>query len=125
MPMLFVLLVALLGYSLTTGHFIEGVRFLFEFDLAKVPDGILAAMGHAFFTLSVGVGSIMVFGAYMPRKASIGSTVLTVGLLDTVVALTAGMALFPVVFAAGLQPNEGPGLMFVHAANRLWQYCRR
>jgi NSS family neurotransmitter:Na+ symporter len=113
MPLLFVLLLALLAYSMTTGHFMEGVRFLFDFDLAKVPDGILAAMGHAFFTLSVGVGSIMVFGAYMPRKASIGSTVLTVGLLDTVVALTAGMALFPVVFAAGLQPNEGPGLMFV------------
>ena len=64
------LLLALLGYSMTTGHFMEGVRFLFDFDLAKVPDGILAAMGHAFFTLSVGVGSIMVFGAYMPRGVS-------------------------------------------------------
>ena len=113
MPLLFVLLVVLLGYSMTTGHFMEGVRFLFNFDLAKVPEGILAAMGHAFFTLSVGVGSIMVFGAYMPRKASLGSTIITVGLLDTVVALTAGMALFPVVFAAGLEPSAGPGLMFV------------
>lgn len=113
MPMLFVLLVILLGYALTTGHFMEGVEFLFHFNLREVPDGILAAMGHAFFTLSVGVGSIMVFGAYMPKKSSIGSTVITVALLDTVVALTAGLALFPIVFAAGLEPGGGPGLMFV------------
>ncbi|CAE6898508.1 Transporter [Pseudomonas marincola] len=113
MPMLFVLLLMLLGYSLTTGHFMDGVRFLFHFDSSKVQEGILAAMGHAFFTLSVGVGSIMVYGSYMPKKSSIGATVLTVGLLDTVVALTAGLALFPIVFAAGLEPSGGPGLMFV------------
>ncbi|PCD01072.1 sodium-dependent transporter [Halopseudomonas pelagia] len=113
MPMLFVLLIILLGYSMTTGHFMQGLTFLFHFDLAEVPDGILAAMGHAFFTLSVGVGSIMVFGSYMPKNSSIGGTVMTVALLDTVVALTAGMALFPIVFAAGLEPSAGPGLMFV------------
>ena len=113
MPLLFVLLLVLLGYSFTTGHFWQGFDFLFHFDPSKVQDGILAAMGHAFFTLSVGVGSIMVYGAYMPKKASIGATVLTVGLLDTLVALTAGLALFPIVFAAGLEPGGGPGLMFV------------
>lgn len=113
MPMLFVLLVVLFGYSLSTGHFMEGIRFLFHFDIAEVPAGILAAMGHAFFTLSVGVGSIMVFGSYMPSNSSIAGTVMTVALLDTLVALTAGMALFPVVFAAGLEPGAGPGLMFV------------
>ncbi len=113
MPLLFVLLLVLLGYSLTTGHFMQGFDFLFHFDPSKVQDGILAAMGHAFFTLSVGVGSIMVYGAYMPKKASIGSTVIAVGLLDTLVALTAGLALFPIVFAAGLEPGGGPGLMFV------------
>ncbi|MFN3579791.1 MAG: sodium-dependent transporter [Pseudomonas sp.] len=113
MPMLFVLLVILLGYSMTTGYFLQGLEFLFHFDLSEVPKGILAALGHAFFTLSVGVGSIMVFGSYMPKKSSIGSTVITVALLDTLVALTAGMALFPIVFAAGLEPSGGPGLMFV------------
>ncbi len=113
MPLLFVLLVVLLGFSMTSGHFQEGLDFLFRFDLAKVPEGILAAMGHAFFTLSVGVGSIMAFGAYMPKKTSIGRAVITVGIIDTVVALTAGMALFPIVFAAGLEPSAGPGLMFV------------
>lgn len=113
MPLLFILLILLLLYSFTTGHFMEGFRFLFHFDPSEVKNGILAAMGHAFFTLSVGVGSIMVYGAYMPKKASIASTILTVGLTDTAVALMAGMALFPIVFAAGLNPGEGPGLMFV------------
>lgn len=113
MPVLFLLLLILLGYSLTTGHFMQGVEFLFHFDPAKVSEGLLPALGHAFFTLSVGVGSIMAFGAYMPRRAPVGATILTVGLLDTVVALGAGLALFPIVFAAGLEPGAGPGLMFV------------
>ncbi|HEX5842783.1 MAG TPA: sodium-dependent transporter [Pseudomonas sp.] len=113
MPLLFILLLVLLGYSLTTGHFMQGFDFLFHFDPSKVQDGILAAMGHAFFTLSVGVGSIMIYGAYMPKQTSIGAAVITVGLLDTLVALTAGLALFPIVFAAGLEPGGGPGLMFV------------
>ncbi|WP_090271477.1 sodium-dependent transporter [Halopseudomonas litoralis] len=113
MPLLFLLLLVLLGFSMTSGHFKEGLVFLFHFDLSKVPDGILAAMGHAFFTLSVGVGSIMAFGSYMPKKTSIGKAVLTVGLIDALVALTAGMALFPIVFAAGLEPSAGPGLMFI------------
>jgi SNF family Na+-dependent transporter len=113
MPLLFLLLLILLGYSLTTGHFMSGVKFLFHFDLQSVPEGILATMGHAFFTLSVGVGSIMVFGAYMPKKSSIGGTIITVALLDTAVALIAGLALFPIVFTAGLESSAGPGLMFV------------
>ena len=113
MPMLFVLLLVLLGYSMTTGHFMQGFHFLFNFQPDRLLHGLLAAMGHAFFTLSVGVGSIMVYGAYMPKHASIGSTVLAVGILDTLVALVAGLALFPIVFAGGMEPGAGPGLMFV------------
>jgi len=113
MPLLFVLLLVLLAYSMTSGHFMQGFHFLFDFQPERLLDGVLAAMGHAFFTLSVGVGSIMVYGAYMPKNASIGGTILTVGILDTLVALTAGLALFPIVFAAGLEPGAGPGLMFV------------
>ena len=113
MPLLFILLLVLLGYSMTTGHFMQGFRFLFDFQPDRLLDGVLAALGHAFFTLSVGVGSIMVYGAYMPKRASIGTTVLAVGILDTLVALTAGLALFPIVFAAGMAPGAGPGLMFV------------
>jgi NSS family neurotransmitter:Na+ symporter len=113
MPLLFVLMVILLGYSLTTGHFMEGLHFMFDFTPEKILDGLLPAMGHAFFSLSVGVGSIMIYGAYMTKEASISATVVGVALLDTFVSLLAGMALFPIVFAAGLNPSEGPGLMFV------------
>jgi NSS family neurotransmitter:Na+ symporter len=113
MPLLFLLILILLGYSLTTGHFMEGVHFMFDFNPDKVLDGLLPAMGHAFFSLSVGVGSIMIYGAYMTKEASISATVVGVALLDTFVSLLAGLALFPIVFQAGLNPGEGPGLMFV------------
>jgi len=113
MPLLFVLMVILLGYSLTTGHFMEGVHFMFDFKPEQIMEGLLPAMGHAFFSLSVGVGSIMIYGAYMTKEASISATVVGVALLDTFVSLLAGLALFPIVFAAGLNPSEGPGLMFV------------
>lgn len=114
MPSLFVLLGILFVYSLNSGNFMDGFNFLFAFDASKLSaDGILIAMGHAFFTLSLGMGAIMVYGSYMPPKISIGSTVLTVGLLDTLVALVAGMAIFPIVFANGLEPGAGPGLLFV------------
>lgn len=113
MPLLFVLLLMLLGYSLTTGHFMDGVHFMFDFDASRVREGLLPAMGHAFFSLSVGVGSVLIYGAYMPKGASMGGTVVTVAMLDTIVSLLAGLALFPIVFAAGLDPAEGPGLMFV------------
>jgi neurotransmitter:Na+ symporter, NSS family len=113
MPLLFVLLLVLLGYALNSGHFMEAVRFMFSFEPERLADGLLPAMGHAFFSLSVGVGSIMVYGAYMPKQVSIGGTVMIVALMDTLVSLLAGLALFPIVFSAGLDPGEGPGLMFV------------
>lgn len=113
MPLLFVLLLVLLGYALSSGYFMDGLRFMFSFEPEQLLDGLLPAMGHAFFSLSVGVGSIMVYGAYMPKQASIGGTVMIVALMDTLVSLLAGLALFPIVFSAGLDPGEGPGLMFV------------
>ena len=71
-------------------------------------------MGHAFFTLSLGMGAIMAYGAYVPSDTSIGTTAVTIALLDTVVALAAGLAIFPIVFATpGLEPGTGPGLLFV------------
>lgn len=114
MPSLFILLVILFAYALTSGSFQEGFDFLFTFDPSKLgADSVLTAMGHAFFTLSLGMGAIMVYGAYMPQNVSIGATVLTVGFLDTLVALVAGMAIFPIVFANHLEPAAGPGLLFV------------
>ena len=114
MPLLFVLLVVLLGYGAVSGGFAEGFAFMFRMDWdALSVDGVLEALGHAFFTLSVGMGAIMAYGAYVPRDASIAGTVVTIAALDTVVALTAGLAIFPIVFANGLEPGQGPGLLFV------------
>lgn len=124
MPSLFVLLLVLLGYAIQSGGFREGAAFLFTFDFSSLgAEGLLAAMGQAFFTLSLGLGAIMAYGAYMPHEittpsgerkhVSIGSTVLIIAGLDTLVALVAGLAIFPVVFANGLEPSQGPGLIFV------------
>ena len=114
MPALFVLLAILLGYSVTSGAFEQGAKFLFDFDFSKLSsESILIALGHAFFTLSLGMGAIMVYGAYMPKQASIGSTVLIVAGMDTLVALAAGLAIFPIVFANNMEPGAGPGLLFV------------
>ena len=113
MPMLFVLLFLLLGYALTSSGFAEGFSFLFSFDFSKLTaNSVVVAMGHAFFTLSLGLGAIMAYGAYMPSDVSIGKTIVLVGVLDTLVALAAGLAIFPIVFANGLTPGEGPGLLF-------------
>ncbi|WP_432471808.1 sodium-dependent transporter [Amphritea sp. HPY] len=114
MPALFVLLTVLLGYSMTTGSFGAGVDFLFHFDPSELSwDAVLVALGHSFFTLSLGMGAIMAYGSYMPKDASIGGTVLTIAALDTLVALIAGLAIFPIVFANSLDPGAGPGLMFI------------
>lgn len=114
MPALFVLLIILLGYSATTDGFAEGFDFMFHFDASELSwDAVLIALGHSFFTLSLGMGTIMAYGAYMPKKASIGSTVITIAVLDTVVALIAGLAIFPIIFANNMDPGAGPGLMFV------------
>ncbi|HFD92166.1 MAG TPA: sodium-dependent transporter [Gammaproteobacteria bacterium] len=113
MPLLFVLLIILVGYSMNTGAFLDGVEFLFAPDFSKITGaGILIAMGHAFFTLSLGMGAIMVYGSYIPDNVSIAQTSVIIAMADTVVALLAGLAIFPIVFANGLQPGSGPGLIF-------------
>ena len=115
MPLLFILLVILLGYSLNSGGFEQAFNFLFEIDASAFtdPEIWLLAMGQSFFTLSLGMGAMMAYGAYVPQDAGIGSTVLTIAVLDTSVAVAAGLAIFPIVFANGLDAAQGPGLMFV------------
>lgn len=114
MPALFILLLLLVGYAMSSGHFAAGLEFLFSFHFEKLTwDGVLAAMGQAFFTLSLGMAAIMTYGAYMPKDASILGTATTIALLDTAVALLAGMVIFPLVFANGLESSAGPGLMFI------------
>lgn len=114
MPALFILLLLLVGYAMTSGHFVEGLTFLFSFDIEDLGwDGVLMAMGQAFFTLSLGMAAIMTYGAYMPKDASILGTATTIAALDTLVAILAGMVIFPLVFANGLESSAGPGLMFI------------
>ena len=114
MPGLFVLLLVLVGYAATTGHFGEAVHFLFDADFSKLSaQSVLVALGHAFFTLSLASGAMMVYGSYLPAGTSIAKTSLMVALADTAVALLAGLAIFPLVFANGLEPGAGPGLIFV------------
>ena len=125
MPLMLFLLLLLVGYAMAQGAFAEGLAFLFKPDFQALffqclPDGscsftaepMLVALGHAFFTLSIGMGAIMVYGSYMPDKSSIGSASVMVVIADTAVALLAGMAIFPIVFANGLEPAVGPGLIF-------------
>ena len=114
MPALFIIIILLCIYAMQTGAFIEGLTYLFKPDFSKInSDVLLAALGQAFFTLSLGMGAIMAYGAYMPADQNIGRTAITVAALDTGVALLAGIAIFPIVFANGLEPSEGPGLVFV------------
>ncbi len=114
MPLLFVLLIVLLGYAINSEGFEQGFAFMFDLRFDNVgTETWLIAMGQAFFTLSLGMGAMMAYGSYVPKDTSIGSTVVIIALLDTVVAVAAGLAIFPIVFANGLEPGQGPGLMFV------------
>ena len=113
MPALFVLLFVLLGFAWNSGSFEQGLEFLFQPDFSKLTaNSVLIAMGHAFFTLSLGMGAIMVYGSYLPAGTSIAKVSIAVSVMDTLVALLAGMAIFPIVFANGLEPGAGPGLIF-------------
>jgi NSS family neurotransmitter:Na+ symporter len=113
MPSLFLLLLLLVGYAMTTESYFQGLHFLFVPDFSKLTrDSVLTAMGHAFFTLSLGMGAIMVYGSYLPKGISIAKTAFLIAGADTVVALLAGIAIFPIVFANNLHPDTGPGLIF-------------
>ena len=115
MPALFLLLIVMVGYAMSTSGFDQGVHYLFQPDFHNLTaKGVLAAMGQAFFSLSLGMGAIMVYGSYLPEKASIARTTLAIAIADTLVAIMAGLAIFPLVFTYGLDPQtSGPGLIFV------------
>lgn len=114
MPGMLLILLILVGYAMSTGHFGEAVSFLFKPDFSKLTtDGALIALGHAFFTLSLASGVMIAYGAYLPDDTSIVSTSIIVALADTAVALLAGLAIFPIVYANSLEVAAGPGLVFV------------
>lgn len=114
MPLLYLLLLLLAGYAATTEGFAPALAWLFMPDFSAVtPLVVMHAMGHAFFTLAVGACALMAYGAYMPDHQSLPRAAGAVAVLDVSVALLAGIAIFSVVFAQGMDPGEGPGLMFV------------
>jgi len=112
-PALLLLMLVLLTYSVSSGSFGRAVMFLFTPDFSALGwGGVLAAMGQAFFSLSIGMGAIMAFGAYLPEETSIVASAATVVVADSAIAILAGLVIFPIVFANGLDPGEGPGLVF-------------
>lgn len=114
MPGMVIMLAIMIGYAVYSGGFAEGLSFLFSFEVGKLSsEGLLAALGHAFFTLSLASGAILTYGSYLPDRSSIARTTFTVAIADTVVALMAGLAIFPVIFANGMDPAAGPGLLFM------------
>ena len=115
MPLLGFILILMVLNAIINGDFLKGLQFLFSPDFSQVnPQTFLSAMGQAFFSLSLGMGAIMTYGAYMSDDQKILSTSITVGGLDTLVALMAGLAIFPIIFASGLEVNSGGvGLVFI------------
>ena len=114
MPALVITLVALVINSAFIGDFSTAVEFLFTADLSKLtPAVVLAAVGQAFFSVNVGIGSVLTYSSYLPQDVNIFRSSIIVALGDTLVALLAGLAIFPIVFANNLDPGGGPGLIFV------------
>jgi len=112
-PALVLLMLILLGYAINSGSFGMGLSFMFSPDPGMLTwQTVLIAMGQAFFTLSLGIGALIAYGAYLPAETSIISTSMAVVIADTAIAILAGLIIFPVVFANGLNPSEGPGLVF-------------
>ena len=114
MPALFALLLAMVVYGIFEGNMSRTLHFMFDFDLSAINGRVvLVAVGQAFFSIGVAMGLMMGFGAYLPRDISIARSAVIIASADTGVAIIAGLAIFPIVFANGLDPGEGPGLVFV------------
>ncbi|MBF0383316.1 MAG: sodium-dependent transporter [Magnetococcales bacterium] len=112
-PWLVVLLTLLAIYSVLYASYADSLLYLFSFDFSKLTtESVLVAMGHAFFTLSIGLGAIMTYGAYLPKSASIPKLTISIALADTLIALLSGFIIFSIVFSNGLEPSSGPGLIF-------------
>ncbi len=113
MPALFITLIIMVIYGVVAGDMEAAMRFLLEPDFSKVSfRTVMIAIGQAFFSIGIGMGSLIVFGSYMPKDFSIPRSATAVIFLDTGVALLAGFAIFPLVFAYGLETSSGTGLIF-------------
>ncbi len=113
MPILYLILVVLVLYAYSLEGFEKAVSFMFGFRVEELTSTvIIAALGHAFFSLAIGAGCLIVYGSYLPEKNKIGNSVFIISIMSILVAMMAGIAIFTVVFTYDLPPTGGPGLMF-------------
>ena len=118
MPVLFILIVVLAICSMTLPNAGKGLEFLLKPDFSKVnADVFLGAMGQAFFSMSLGMGCLSTYASYFGSDTRLGKTALSVGVIDTFVAILAGLIIFPAAFSVGIQPDAGPSLIFITLPN--------
>lgn len=117
MPILLVLLLVLVLRSLTLEGSKEGLLFLFKPDFSTIKEAplkiIVEALGQAFFSLSIGMGTLITYGSYIRKKENLANTAVSVAFADTAIAIVAGLAIFPAVFAFGINPDSGPDLVYI------------
>ncbi|MBU3069082.1 sodium-dependent transporter [Aestuariicella sp. G3-2] len=114
MPLLFIMLLGMVAYAAVVGDFTAAWTFLFTPDFSQVDsDVVVEAIGQAFFSIGVGITNLMAYGSYLDRQTSIPRSSLSIIGADTLVALLAGLAIFPIIFAYGMSPSGGPGLVFM------------
>lgn len=118
MPMLFILVVVLAGCSISLPGAQAGLNFLLKPDFSKVTaDVILGAMGQAFYSLSLGMGCLCTYASYFSKDTNLARTAFNVGAIDTLIAVLAGLIIFPAAFSVGIQPDTGPALIFITLPN--------
>ena len=118
MPTLFVLLLVLVVSSCMLPNAIAGIEFLFKPDFSKVtPDVLLSALGQAFYSMSIGMGCLCTYASYFSRHTNLLRSAVQIGLIDTFVAILAGLMIFPAAFSVGVSPDSGPSLIFITLPN--------
>jgi len=114
MPALFLMLLGFTIYGFVEGNYTKALTFMFHVDFSKItPDVALTAVGQAFFSVNVGIGALLTYAAYLPNETNLPRAAIMIAIGDTAFAILAGLAIFPIVFAYGLNPQEGAGLVFV------------
>ena len=114
MPALFVLLIVVVIRSITLDGAMEGIKFFLKPDFSKITIGtVMAALGQSFFSLSLGMGAVITYGSYLGKTENLEKNAVIIPAIDTFVALLAGLAVLPAVFAFGFEPGAGPSLMFI------------
>ncbi len=114
MPILFVFMLIIVARSVTLPNAMEGIKYFLKPDFSQItPAVVIAALGQVFFSLSLGMGAMITYGSYLPKDTNLVKSALCIPVLDTLIALLAGLAILPAVFSFGLEPTAGPGLIFI------------